>query len=217
MSEFMKRIFRSSIIASISLFILGVLLLVASEATIISISYIIGSIFVLLGVLGIIRYIRTFNSTDRNELDLVYGLVTVMLGLLVITNPKAIASIIPFILGLIIIISSATKLHYAFQLKSDENELWKSTLAISILTTICGIVLLFNPFAGAIVITKLVGSVIIVYSVLDIISSITIRNNVIKIRKEIEASENVTAEAEVVSEKEDKKNKKKKAGKKNDK
>ena len=227
MSTFMKKIFRSSILTSLSLFILGVLLLVASEATIISISYIIGSIFVLLGVFGIIRYIRTFNSSDRNELDLIYGIVTVMLGLLVISNPKAIAGIIPFILGIIIIISSAAKLHYAFQLKSDQNDLWKSTLIISILTTICGIILLFNPFAGAVVITKLVGSIIVVYSVLDIISSITIRNNVVKIHREIEniVNGNVTAEAEVVSEKDEeeketksvKKNKKKKSGKKNDK
>lgn len=217
MNLFMKKVFRSSMITSIFLLILGLLLIIASEATIISISYIIGSILVLLGVIGIINYIRKYNTEDKNELDFIYGLVTVVLGLLIISNPKAIASVIPFILGILIIITSATKLNYAFQLKTDENDLWKSTLLLSVLTTILGIILLFNPFAGAVVITKLVGGIILAYAILDIISSITIRRNVRHFQKAIEdvVEENVTVEAEVISEhEEDKKEKPKKETKK---
>lgn len=223
MNIFMKKVFRSSMITSIFLLILGLLLIIASEATIISISYIIGSILVLLGVIGIINYIRKYNTEDKNELDFIYGLVTVVLGLLIISNPKAIASVIPFILGILIIITSATKLNYAFQLKTDENDLWKSTLLLSVLTTILGIILLFNPFAGAVVITKLVGGIILAYAILDIISSITIRRNVRHFQKAIEdvVEENVTVEAEVISEHEEdkeekpkKETKKKKGGKK---
>ena len=217
MNIFMKKVFRSSMITSIFLLILGLLLIIASEATIISISYIIGSILVLLGVIGIINYIRKYNTEDKNELDFIYGLVTVVLGLLIISNPKAIASVIPFILGILIIITSATKLNYAFQLKTDENDLWKSTLLLSVLTTILGIILLFNPFAGAVVITKLVGGIILAYAILDIISSITIRRNVRHFQKAIEdvVEENVTVEAEVISEhEEDKKEKPKKETKK---
>lgn len=223
MNIFMKKVFKSSMITSIFLLILGLSLIIASEETIISISYIIGSILVLLGVIGIINYIRLFNTEYKNELDFIYGLVTVVLGLLIISNPKAIASVIPFILGILIIITSATKLNYAFQLKTDENDLWKSTLLLSVLTTILGIILLFNPFAGAVVITKLVGGIILAYAILDIISSITIRRNVRHFQKAIEdvVEENVTVEAEVISEKEEvkeekpkKDTKKKKGGKK---
>ena len=66
MNIFMKKVFRSSMITSIFLLILGLLLIIASEATIISISYIIGSILVLLGVIGIINYIRKYNTEDKN-------------------------------------------------------------------------------------------------------------------------------------------------------
>ena len=204
MSSLMKKIFKSSLITSIVLFILGLLLIIASETTIISISYIIGSVLVLLGVIGIINYVRKYNTEDKNELDFVYGIVTVILGLLIISNPKAIAAVIPFILGIGIVLSSAAKLNYAFQLKSSENDLWKSTLFISVLTTILGIVLIFNPFEGAVVITKLVGGIILAYSILDITSSLTIRKNVLKIHKAIEevATNNTIAEAEVIDEKE---------------
>jgi uncharacterized membrane protein HdeD (DUF308 family) len=202
MNKFMKRVVRSSIITSILLATLGILLIIESETTVIVISYIIGSVLVLLGTFGIIDYIRKVKTELKSELDLLYALVTIILGVLIILNPKAIASVIPFVLGIIIIVNSSTKLNYAFQLKSQDNQLWKSTLVVSILTTLCGIVLLFNPFAGAVLLARIVGVIILVYALLDIISSLIIRNNVIKIQKALD--ETTTKEAEVVEEEENK-------------
>ena len=142
-----KKVVRSSIITSVLLAILGILLIIASEETVIAISYIIGGVLVLLGAFGVIDYIRKLKTELKSELDLVYAIVTIILGVLVITHPKAIASVIPFVLGVIIIINSSSKLNYAFQLKNQDNDLWKSTLVVSLLTTICGLILIFNPFS----------------------------------------------------------------------
>ncbi len=199
MNKFMKRVVRSSIITSVLLATLGVLLIIESETTVISISYILGSVLVLFGTIGIIDYIRKLKTELKSELDLLYATVTIILGVLIILHPKAIASIIPFVLGLIIIINSSTKLNYAFQLKSQANQLWKSTLVVSIFTTLCGLLLMFNPFTGAVLLTRIVGVIILVYALLDIISSLIIRKNVIKIQKALD--EPTTNEAEVVEEK----------------
>lgn len=199
MNKFMKRVVRSSIITSVLLATLGVLLIIESETTVISISYILGSALVLFGTIGIIDYIRKLKTELKSELDLLYATVTIILGVLIILHPKAIASIIPFVLGLIIIINSSTKLNYAFQLKSQSNQLWKSTLVVSIFTTLCGLLLMFNPFTGAVLLTRIVGVIILVYALLDIISSLVIRKNVIKIQKALD--ESTTNEAEVVEEK----------------
>ncbi len=211
MSSFMKKVIRSSIITSLLLMILGILLIISSDATIISISYIIGGALVLLGCIGIIDYLRKLRTELKTELDFIYGTVTIILGVLIILHPRAIASIIPFVLGVIIIFNSSSKVHYAFQLKSQNNELWKSTLVMSLLTTICGLLLIFNPYTGAIAITKIVGVIIVLYALLDIVSSLTIRSNIIKIHNALEESteEVETNEAEVVEEKESKKETKK--------
>jgi len=204
MSDFMKRIIRSSIISAILLAVLGILLIIKSEETIISISYIVGGALVLLGAIGIIDYIRKLKTELKSELDLVYAIVTIILGVLIIMHPKAIASVIPFVLGIIIIINSSTKLNYSLQLKKQNHDLWKTTLVVSLLTTICGLVLIFNPFQAASLITRIVGIIILVYAILDIISSLTIRKNINKIHSALEENANVTAEAEVVEEKEKK-------------
>ena len=205
MNSFTKKGFTSSIITSIILAVLGILLIVATEATIISISYIIGGILILLGFFGLVDYIRKIDTETKTSVDLVYGIVTVILGVLIVMNPKAIASIINYVLGIIIVISSAVKLNYAIQLKGNNNSLWKSTIIFSLITTICGLILIFKPFTGAIVATKIIGAIVLIYAILNIISTLTIRKEVLNLHKAISNANNekVTREAEVVEEKED--------------
>ncbi len=212
MGNFISKIFKSSILGSIGLIVLGMLLVFQSEATIISISYIIGGILVAIGALAILRFIRNSKEKVKRDLDIVYGIVTIILGIIVIRSPHAIASIIPFIIGFIIIINSATKLQYSFELKKNNNDLWKSTMILAFITTICGLILILNPFKGAEFITKIVGILILIYSILDIISTITIKNTVNKIHNAIE--ENIV-DAQIIEEETPKSNKKKRNKKEN--
>ena len=178
MEKLMKKFFRSSLITSLFLIALGLLLIFQSDAVIYSISYIIGGSLIAIGVLAVIKFIQSTNNEQKAELDIVYGIVSVILGVIVIKNPEAIASIIPAILGIGIVISSATKLQYAFELKANGNHLWKTTMVISLISTLCGIVLLFNPFKALTSFTKVVGIFIVIYAALDMISPFTIKRNV---------------------------------------
>ena len=211
MESLMKKFLKSSLLMSTILIILGFLLIFQSETTIMMISYIIGGILVAIGILALIRYVRAGESPlQRNELDIVYGIVTVIFGIIIIKNYQAVASIIPAVLGIAIIISSAGKLNYAFQLKDDDNKMWKTTMIVSIISTIFGVILLFNPFKAAIGIMKIIGIVIVVYAVLDLVSTIAIRSSVAKIQKAVEE----TITDAIVVEETPKKKKKKKATKK---
>lgn len=204
MKSLINSFFRSSIISSISLIAFGALLIVQSEATIITISYIIGAILIALGVIAGLRF---FKSKDtKNDLNIIYGVVCIILGIVVIKNPEAIASIIPFIIGFVIIVNSATKLQYSLELKREKNKLWLSTMLLSIIMVVCGIVLIFNPFKGAVLLTRIVGIFIVIYAVLDIISTIVIKNTYNQIRKGIK--ENIK-EADIIDEKIEKPNNKK--------
>ena len=203
----MKKFLRSSIITSTVLILLGFLLIFQSETTIMMISYVIGGVLVAIGVLALIRYVRAGESPAlRNELDIVYGTVTIIFGIIIIKNYQMIASIIPAVIGIAIIISSAGKLNYAFQLKTEENRMWKTTMILSIISTIFGVFLLFNPFKAAMGIMKIIGVFIIIYAILDLISTIAIKSNVSRIQKAVE--ETIT-DAEIVSENDSKEEKKK--------
>ena len=185
MKNIMNKIFKSSILGALALVVLGILLIFESEATIVTISYAIGGILVAIGVLALLKFYKEVKENDDTGMDAVYGIISVILGIIVISNPKAVASIIPIVMGLIIILNSGTKLQYSVELKKNNNNLWKSTMILSLISTFCGVLLIFNPFKGAAFLTKLIGFLILLYAVLDIISTITIKNTLKKIKTAI--------------------------------
>ena len=185
MKKIMNKIFKSSILGAISLVVLGILLIFESEATIVTISYIVGGILVAIGVLAILKFYKEVKENADTGMDVIYGIISVILGIVVISNPKAVASIIPIVIGLIIILNSGTKLQFSVELKRNNNNLWKSTMILSLVSTLCGVLLVFNPFKGAAFLTKLIGILILVYAILDIVSTITIKNTVKKIKNAI--------------------------------
>lgn len=199
MDNIMSKFFKSSIMMSIFLIILGGLLIFESEMTIVSISYVIGGTLIALGAVAILRFIKNARNMTSSELDIIYGVVTIILGSLIVTHPKGLASIIPIVLGICIVINSANKLQYSLELKKDNNKLWKMTLAVAIVSTLCGVILIFNPFKGVQMITQIVGIFIVTYAVLDMISTITIKRNVSILKKAIK---DTITDAEIIEEKE---------------
>ena len=185
MKTLMNKIFKSSILGALALVVLGILLIFESEATIVTISYVIGGILVAIGVLALLKFYKEVKENDDTGMDLVYGIISIILGIVVISNPKAVASIIPIIMGLLIILNSGTKLQYSIELKKNNNNLWKSTMILSLISTLCGVLLIFNPFKGAAFLTRLIGFLILLYAILDIISTIAIKNTVKKIKTAI--------------------------------
>ncbi len=212
MKNLINKIFKSSILGAVALVVLGMLLIFESEATIVTISYVIGGILVSIGVLALLKFYKEVKENDDIGMDLVYGIVSIVLGIIVISNPKAVASIIPIVMGLIIILNSGTKLQYSIELKKNNNNLWKSTMVLSLISTLCGVLLIFNPFKGAAFLTKLIGFLILLYAVLDIISTITIKSTVKKIKtainEEIEEAKVIEVEDKKIEEKKETNNKK---------
>ena len=202
MESIMTKLLKASVWSSIALIVLGFLLIFYSEVTIISISYVIGGILIAIGVIALLKYISNINKDIKNEIDIVYGIGTIILGIIVISNPKAIASIIPFVLGVLIVINSTAKIDYSFKLRKNKNHLWVSTLIVALIALICGVLLIFNPFAGAKFITKVIGIILVVYAVLDIVSTIRISKELKetfgKVKDEKKKIKDSVPEAEVV-------------------
>lgn len=93
-------------------------------------------------------------------------------GLIILIKPEIIASIIPLLLGIWMLINGVTKLSYSLTI----NKLSNATVSIigSILIIILGILLIFNPFAGAKSLVQIIGISFIVYSVIDLAESIAL-------------------------------------------
>ncbi len=172
-----KKNFSLSLITSIIFVVLGLFLFIRPDATITTISYIIGGVLLVLGILSVIRYFRSDYGINALDFDLVYGVLVIIAGLYLIFNPTMLGAIFPIILGIWIIINSVTKFQYALVLKKLDKNDWKYTLLISFLTLAWGIILLINPLESVLVITQVIGIFIIIYAVLDIIDNFILKRN----------------------------------------
>lgn len=172
-----KKVIWPSLLSSIFLLLLGLLLFFKSSETLVGISYLIGGILIALGVIAIISFLRNKTRDVFVQLNIVYGVVSIVAGIFLVTVPEFIGSIIPIVVGIAVIISSSFKLQQALVLKNLDNRYFLPSLIMAILCLICGVVILFNPFTSATVVTGIIGLFMIVYAVLDLVNSFILRKS----------------------------------------
>ena len=213
MQKLIKSFYKSSLVTSAILLIIGILLLFKSTDTIIAISYIIGTILIVIGIVGIFTFFKESSVKISNDLNIVYGLVSIILGALIISHPTAIATFIPYVIGVAILINSAIKLTYAMEAKNSGDDIWKSSLVMAAISALCGILIVFNPFEASVAVFKIIGAFMVIYSILDIIYIVQVKHTFEDIHdvvaeglKELtDSNDSVQMDAEIVEEKETKK------------
>ena len=200
MEKFINSILKSSFISSSILFVLGLLLFLKSDDTIVAISYLIGGTIIVLGVIALIKFLRS-DKTVVNSFDIVYGIITIVFGIFIISNPTLVATVIPFIIGAWVLIKSSIKITYSMELKSVNSPIWKSALITSIISALVGVLMIFNPFRTSVVVFKIIGAAILVYAIMDIVSTIQLKRSTSTFynnKEETEIKNQITTENEIV-------------------
>ena len=197
MKKELNRVFYTSLLTSIILVVIGILLLFFPNGTIKIVSYILGAIMGITGIMGLIKFFLYTDENKYNRYGLAYGIVLLVVACLFFFKTDSIAKIMPFALGIYMIISSAIKVEYTLKLKKDKNDNWKVTLVMAIVSILFGLVLIFNPLKSALYMTQVIGIVLIFYAILDMIDSYIIKCNLKEVnldeKKEPKKSTKTTA------------------------
>lgn len=166
-----------SIVESLIFAILGIILIWKPEGIMAVISYIIGAIFISVGVVKIVNYVQAKNS-DLFNYELLYGIMTVIIGIVIIIHADVLSTIIGIIIGMWIVYSSIIRAFTAIKLREIKSNIWIYSLILAAIMFLCGLYVIFD--AGIIVTT--IGVIMIIYAVIDIIENIIFINNVKKIQ-----------------------------------
>lgn len=165
-----------SIFLSFLLGVVGVFLFMKPSLVIEFISFVLGIFMVVAGVFSLVKYFHA-KEKDFYGADLLYGVISLLAGALLIFNPTAVASILPLVLGVWMVIHSVIKLQYAFSLKSLKAP-WISTMVMALITLSLGILFVFNPFRGASFLMQFLGAVILFYAVLDLVNAFSLQRHI---------------------------------------
>jgi uncharacterized membrane protein HdeD (DUF308 family) len=102
-----------------------------------------------IGVVEILFSLSTRNKIDNWVWTLVSGILSLVIGIIMVNNPLIPISILPLYIGFVVLFRSIAAIGIAFDLQSFGVLDWKNLLALGILGTIFSFVLLWNPlFAG---------------------------------------------------------------------
>ena len=167
-----KKMMIGNIVSSLLWLISGLIMLFMPGLTNKIIGLVIGCIFLLSGVSTIYKFLKR-DGAKLYSLNLVFGIIAAVLGIVIILSPFSVSSFITVCMGLYLIVIGSNKVTYGIWFKIGNDPAWLITLVIGLMICMFGVLLLVNPFA-ALTITKLIGTFLIISSILDITNTVLI-------------------------------------------
>ncbi len=177
LKDLLKKSGWMSIAESLVFAILGIILIWQKDAIMSMIAYILGAVFILLGIIKVVNYLQTKSKSDLYNYELVYGIMAVIIGIVIMVYSSTISKIFGIIIGIWIVYSSVVRASSAIKLKQIKSNIWIYSLVIAAIMLVCGLVVIFNTG----VIPWTIGAIMITYAILDIIENVIFINNVKKL------------------------------------
>lgn len=128
--------------------LVGVFLILKPDIASSIISYVIGGCFVFYGAVHILSY-ALIKDDNFYQYDLAKGIITAGIGVFVILKPTLVASILPTLLGLAVLINGIFGLQSAMNMLRNSKSRWLTVFIPAIITIILGVLVLSNPFHWA--------------------------------------------------------------------
>lgn len=135
-------------INAVIMVILGLVLVIWPHILGVMLCYLLGGALILMGVIQLVIFLRGERLGFYNKFSMLMGIVLVLLGIWICTQPHIVLSIIPVVVGIIVLIHGLMDIQYTLDIKRTGNTKWWIALIAAILTFIVGLLLVFNPFTA---------------------------------------------------------------------
>lgn len=156
----------SLILTSVLSFILGIVLIVATEDLLVAVNYVLVCIFSIIGVVQIINFFVSGDYKKNLYNSLILGSVFVWLSLFIYVYYTMIIVILPVIFSLYSFIMGVVLLIRYFTLKNGFGTKYTRYIALSLLSFIIGLVLIFRPALSIYNYFKITGVYVIFIAIL---------------------------------------------------
>ena len=171
MLQKLNKFLNSSIVISGLMFLIGLILIIYPEMSFDTLTYVLSAMLIINGLYFIIEK----ESSILFSGFLMLGVIELLLGIVVILNPNIIKTLLPIVFGIIMVTKSTLDLRISMLLSKNGYDNWLLMLILSIISIICGLIIILNPAFGATVLTTYIGIVIVIYSVSAFVDTIMIK------------------------------------------
>ena len=161
----MKKKF-GDLVLSVFLFVIGICLLYWSDEVIMVVTILLGSTFILYGIITLIKYLR---ANPKSILSIMIGVLSIIIGIILLFRQTIISEIISFIVGLYIIITSIGSLMLAIEQHGNNYAL---NIGLSITGIVIGILCVIGKLLIPNIVLEFMGVLLIIFSVTNVINAL---------------------------------------------
>jgi uncharacterized membrane protein HdeD (DUF308 family) len=157
MFDFLKKIKASMVGSAAVTVILGLILLIHPLGMTAAVCSLIGWFLLLLGIFGLGNHFL-FLAGAPGSLELWAGIIEILLGIYIISNPGSIVKFVFLIMAVILLVHGFHDMEAAIQMKKSGYERWWWTFAIAVLTILLGVLALTKPFESTEILLRVIGA-----------------------------------------------------------
>ena len=104
-----------------------------------------GAAFLVSGVFDIINYVRFHKVMNLSGWAIAYAVLDIVIGLMFLIHPLALAGVIPWMIGAFFIIFGVFEIVGSFKIKGTGSSLWGWMLFSGIIGALCGVLFFVFP------------------------------------------------------------------------
>ena len=164
-SSSLKQAAWTAVIESLATIVLGILLIVWPDVVIKTIAYIVGFFFIIKGAYQVINYFVVKGQNDFLNNGLLFGVISILIGVTALLIGEEIASVFRIIIGIWMIYEALSRMNTSIKLHAADVEAWKYILILALGMLILGIFITF--YNGAVV--TLIGWIMVLSGIIGII------------------------------------------------
>ena len=153
---------------SIAYIVIGMMLLIMPQTSLLWICYAFGAVVLITGIACLIQYARIRGTGFTAPFMLVGGVITAGLGIFTLAKPQVVASFLPIVFGIFIVVDGLSRIGSAIDLAKRKGQKWWVLLLLSIVSVALGILLVLHPFGAAVSVVMVCGILLIVEGAMNL-------------------------------------------------
>ena len=161
------------IFSSAILFILGLLLVISPETAKEVFADILGVAMIIFGIIKLIGYFSKDLFRLAFQYDLAFGILITILGVITIIKRGDIIEFLCIVLGIIILADGLFKIQMSMDAREFGIHKWWLILSFAIIAGIGGLLLVFMPAEGSLVLIRLIGIALMAEGVVNLVTVLT--------------------------------------------
>lgn len=192
--KILNEVKKYSLIAIVASLVIGILFVAFPAQCIKYTSIIIGVAFILMGCASIIAY--CVNKTTGFTLAM--GIILAIVGIIVCARYKTIISLIVVICGIFILATGI--FNFVTSLKLVLSSLLSGwlTMALSIATSVLGIVAITRSSQLTLSIVQLIGVSLLTYAIMDIIAFVQVKKLARRVKQDVNYNDDIITDATII-------------------